>query len=73
MKQLLLLLVIILFSSCQFTETMVLNEYGSGTMTLGMDLTEMMAFSGDLSQDSTFVKMDTVVSFKSFSYSTLSP
>lgn len=64
MKQLLLLLVIILFSSCQFTETMVLNEDGSGTMTLGMDLTEMMAFSGDLSQDSKFVKMDTVVSFK---------
>ena len=55
---------LLLLVSCQFTETMVLNEDGSGTMSLQMDLGEMMAFGGEMSQDSTFVKQDTVISFK---------
>ncbi len=49
---------------CQFTETMVLNEDGTGRMTLSMDLTEMMAISGEMGKDSTMVKQDTVISFK---------
>ncbi len=49
--------------SCQFTETMVLNEDGSGRMSVDMDLREMMAFAGEM-EDSTLVKTDTVISFK---------
>jgi len=49
--------------SCQFTETMVLQEDGSGTLSVSVDMKEMMAF-GDLAKDSTMVKMDTVVRMK---------
>lgn len=65
MKKLFLLCVLtISLVSCQFTETMVLNEDGSGRMSLSMDLGEMMAFGGEMSQDSTAVKQDTIISFK---------
>ncbi|MCB0456132.1 MAG: hypothetical protein R2776_00250 [Flavobacteriaceae bacterium] len=50
--------------SCQFTETMVLEEDGSGSMNLSVDLSEMMAFGGEMAKDSSFVKMDTIYSFK---------
>ncbi|MBT8262585.1 MAG: hypothetical protein KJO05_07165 [Bacteroidia bacterium] len=50
--------------SCQFTETMVMNEDGTGRMSLSMDLSEMMAFGGEMSQDSTFTRQDTIISFK---------
>ncbi|HAT66114.1 MAG TPA: hypothetical protein DCS66_16220 [Flavobacteriaceae bacterium] len=64
-KKLIALVVITMaLVSCQFTETLVLNEDGTGTMAISMDLSEMMAFSGEMAQDSTFVKQDTVVSFK---------
>ena len=57
-KKLIALVVITMaLVSCQFTETLVLNEDGTGTMAISMDLSEM-------TQDSTFVKQDTVVSFK---------
>ncbi len=49
--------------SCQFTESMVLNEDGSGTMSINIDMKEMMAF-GDPAKDSSMVKMDTVISMK---------
>jgi hypothetical protein len=51
--------------SCQFTETMVLNEDGSGRMAIEMDLSEMMAFGG-MEIDSVPVKMDTLISMKKF-------
>jgi len=54
----------ILLVSCQFTETLVMNEDGTGTMAISMDLSEMMAFSGEMAQDSSMVKQDTIVSFK---------
>ncbi|KAA3623517.1 MAG: hypothetical protein DWP94_05835 [Flavobacterium sp.] len=65
MKQI-LVLILVTFSlvSCQFNETMVLNEDGTGRMSLSMDLSEMMAFGGEMSQDSTFTKQDTIVSLK---------
>ena len=65
MKQI-LVLTLVAFSlvSCQFNETMVLNEDGTGRMSLSMDLSEMMAFGGEMSQDSTFTKQDTIVSLK---------
>lgn len=60
-------LLVLVFSlvSCQFTETMVLNEDGSGRMSIQMDMSEMMAFSG-MSEDTTVVKTDTVISMKRF-------
>ncbi len=65
MKQI-FVLTLVAFSlvSCQFNETLVLNEDGSGRMSLSMDLSEMMAFGGEMSQDSTFTKQDTIVSLK---------
>lgn len=65
MKQI-LVLILVAFSlvSCQFNETLVLNEDGTGRMSLSMDLSEMMAFGGEMSQDSTFTKQDTIVSLK---------
>ena len=43
---------------------MVLNEDGSGRMTIEMDLSEMMAIGGDMTEDSTMVKQDSIISFK---------
>lgn len=53
-------------TSCQFTETMVMNEDGSGIMTVEVNLNEMMAFGGQAMADSTVVKMDTIVYMKQF-------
>ena len=51
--------------SCQFTETMVLNEDGSGRISISMDMEEMMAFGG-MMDDSTRVKVDTIISMRDF-------
>ncbi len=65
MKKLFFLVIsIFTFVSCQFTETMVMNEDGSGRMSLSIDLSEMMAFGGEMAQDSTLTKQDTIISFK---------
>jgi hypothetical protein len=40
--------------SCQFTETLVLNEDGSGIMSIEMDMSEMMAF-GAMGADTTVI------------------
>lgn len=53
----------ITFVSCQFSETMVLNEDGSGRMSLAIDMSEMIAMMP--TTDSTRVKTDTIMSFKS--------
>lgn len=52
--------------SCQFTETLVLNEDGSGRMSVEMDLSEMLAFDvgGSEKKDTTLVKMDTIISMR---------
>lgn len=52
--------------SCQFTETMVMNEDGSGTISVEVNLNEMMAFGGAAVTDSMTVKMDTIISMKQF-------
>ncbi len=59
-----LLVLTIALASCQFTETMVLHEDGTGQMAIEMDLSEMMGFAGEMSKDSTMVKTDTIISFK---------
>ncbi|MDC7995913.1 hypothetical protein [Altibacter sp. HG106] len=63
-KVLLLGMLAISLVSCQFTETMVLNEDGSGRMTVQMDLSEMMAFTQEFQKDSTLTKQDTIIPFK---------
>jgi hypothetical protein len=62
-KLLSLIAIVTLLVSCQFTETMVLQEDGSGTLSISMDLKEMMAF-GDIANDSSMVKTDTIVRLK---------
>ena len=59
-----LLVLTFTFVSCQFTETMTLNEDGSGRMAISMDLGEMMSMMGEMGKDSTMVKSDTIISFK---------
>ncbi len=63
-KSLFLLFLAISTVSCQFTEIMNINEDGTGRMSLSVDLSEMMAFGGEFSKDSTAVKTDTIISFK---------
>ena len=46
--------------SCQFTETLVFNEDGSGKMSIEMDMGEMMAFGGETT-DTIGTKMDTII------------
>lgn len=61
MKKLLFaFLIVVTLVSCQFTETMILNDDGSGRMSISMDMKELMAFGG-MMEDSTMVKLDTVI------------
>ncbi|WP_068589484.1 hypothetical protein [Cochleicola gelatinilyticus] len=67
MKQFLALIsIVVFFASCSFTETMTLQEDGSGRMAIEMDLSEMMAFGGDLMKDSIPKRIDSIISFKQF-------
>ncbi|MCH9660831.1 MAG: hypothetical protein K0U54_07955, partial [Bacteroidetes bacterium] len=50
--------------SCQFTETMTLNEDGSGRISVSMDMAEMMAMTQEFGKDSTAVKLDTIIKMK---------
>ena len=53
--------------SCQLTETMTLNEDGSGRLSISMDMKEMMAFSGIMEDSATAMqKLDTIISMKDF-------
>ena len=58
-------LISILFISCQFTETMVLNEDGSGSMTVEVNMDDMMAM-GAMGGETEQVKLDTIVTMKDF-------
>ncbi|MDP2688446.1 MAG: hypothetical protein Q8O62_14605 [Aequorivita sp.] len=66
LKLLSLFILAFTFVSCQFTETMVMNEDGSGNLRVEVNLNEMMAFGGGAMADSAIVKMDTIVSMKQF-------
>jgi len=50
--------------SCQFTEIMVLEEDGSGRVSMEMDFSEMMAMGDSFGKDTTLVKLDTIVYMK---------
>jgi hypothetical protein len=56
----------VLIISCQFTETLELNEDGTGRMTIEMDLGEMMALTDEFGKDSVATKMDTIIQMKDF-------
>lgn len=59
-----LFVLLVSFTSCQFTEKMELQKDGSGRMAIEMDLSQMMAFAQGMGADSTLTKKDTVIPFK---------
>lgn len=61
-KRCLLVVLAVTLVSCQFSETMVINEDGTGRMSLTMDMSELMAMMP--ANDTLQVKMDSVMSFK---------
>lgn len=62
MKNILILFIGALFLvSCQFNETMVMNQDGSGRMSVSVDLTELMAMGNEFGKDSTLTKQDTII------------
>lgn len=60
-----LLISAFLLVSCQFTETMVLNEDGSGRMNVQVNMDEMLSFGG-MGFDTTAVQVDTIIVIKQF-------
>lgn len=50
--------------SCQFTETMVLNDDGSGSMSVSMDLSEVLKNDFGTEKDPNNIKLDTVIFMK---------
>ena len=60
-----LLMLVFTLVSCQFTETMVIDDKGHGRMSLAIDLSDMMEMMGGMGEDSTMVKTDTIITFKS--------
>ena len=50
--------------SCQFTETLTLNEDGSGRISVSVDMSEMMAFSGEFADSAKVEQMDTIMKMK---------
>ncbi|WP_271424034.1 hypothetical protein [Aequorivita sinensis] len=67
MKKLIILgLLAISFVSCQFSETLVMNEDGSGNLSVEVNLSEMMAFSAGAMGDSVPMKLDTIVYISQF-------
>ncbi len=65
-KLFLLACLAVLCAGCQFTETMVLQQDGSGTMKVEVNLNEMMAFSQMSGGDTALVKLDTLIKMKDF-------
>lgn len=59
-----LVLLCLVIAGCQFTESMVINEDGSGTMTVEVNMNEMMAFGGAEMDNSEMVKMDTIINVR---------
>lgn len=64
LKLLYLLAVAFVFTACQFTETMVLNADGSGTMQMELNLDQMIEISQGMSEEKEEIKMDTLVYLK---------
>ncbi|OIP51855.1 MAG: hypothetical protein AUK33_02900 [Flavobacteriaceae bacterium CG2_30_34_30] len=52
------------FMSCSFTETLVLQEDGSGRMSILLDASETMSFGSDSIKEEDPQDLDTIISFK---------
>ncbi|WP_347373215.1 hypothetical protein [Aequorivita sp. Q41] len=65
-KILILITVTIVAIGCQFNETMVMNDDGTGVISVEANLSEMMAFGGSTFIDSSTIKMDTIIRMKQF-------
>lgn len=59
-------LIMISFSSCQFSENIYINEDGSGKMEFSFDASEIMQMAGDKMAKDGEKKMDSTISFKEF-------
>ena len=66
LKLLFLTILAAVVTSCQFTETMVMNADGTGTMSMELDLNQMMAFGGMSEVESAEEKVDTIIRMKDF-------
>ncbi|MXN91896.1 hypothetical protein GR160_11745 [Flavobacterium sp. Sd200] len=53
-----------LLSSCNFTENITINENGSGSMTMDLDGSQLMALAGEQMAKETDKRMDTIITFK---------
>lgn len=59
------LLLLVFTTSCNFTESVVINEDGSGTMTVAIDGSQLMAMAGEeMAGETGGKRMDTVMDFK---------
>lgn len=63
-KLFILLIASAVVTSCTFTETLVLNEDGTGRMAISVDLGQIMAMSGEMASDTLMQKQDTIIQFK---------
>lgn len=61
-----MVLAVSVLMSCEFKETMTIDEAGKGRISLQVDLGTMMSLGGEMSSDSTLVKQDTIIAFKDF-------
>ncbi len=65
-KLIILSLLAISLVSCQFSETMVMNQDGSGIIKITVNLSKMMALGGKTLSDSAPMKIDTIINIKQF-------
>lgn len=68
LKFLVLSLVMVFFTSCQFSENIYINEDGSGKMEFSFDGSELMVMAGDEMAKDGEEAVDSVMSFKDMLY-----
>jgi len=56
----------VFMTSCNFTETMTLNEDGSGKMSVFFDGSDLMAMGGEKLAESDSTSIDSIIDFKDF-------
>ncbi len=57
------IIAIITLTSCEFTETIEINKDGSGTLSIGVDASELMSMMGEEAQNNE-ESIDTIINFK---------
>lgn len=61
-----LALLMLLFTSCQFSENIYINEDGSGKMEFSMDASQLMKMGGDKMKEEAKERIDSTIVFKEF-------